>query len=170
VCEAIVRAMVAEGMSATEARACFCVVDNRGVLGPGRKEESLSPAQRVFADANSLVPDGTSLLDAVKIAKPSILLGLSGVGGLFTEDIIRTMTEHTERPSIFPLSNPSRMSECTAKEAFEWSAGRVLFASGSPFDDVDLGNGGMLRAVFQSPAYTLFANAGARGNHSSLPC
>ena len=73
----------------------------------------------------------------MKHVKPSILLGLSGCGGLFQEELIREMSKHCEEPIIFPLSNPTSSAECSNAQAIEWSDGRCVFASGSPFDPVE---------------------------------
>lgn len=137
VCEAIVRAMVAAGSSEEEARRRFCLVDMHGALGVER--QNLAPAQVSFA--SSAVKDGQSLLDTVRRFRPTVLLGLSGVGKLFTEDVVRSMAKQVQRPVIFPLSNPCAKSECSAEEAYAWTDGRAVFASGSPFADVDLGDG-----------------------------
>jgi malate dehydrogenase (decarboxylating) len=84
--------------------------------------------------------DGASLLEVVKAVKPDVLLGLSGVGGLFTQQVLEAMKESgCPRPAIFPLSNPTSNAECTAKEAFQYAGPNIIFASGSPFRDVDLG-------------------------------
>jgi len=69
--------------------------------------------------------------------KPTILLGLTACGGLFKENLIRTISSNTPRPIIFPLSNPTSSAECTAEQAYEWSDGKCVFASGSPFEPVD---------------------------------
>jgi len=78
-----------------------------------------------------------SLAEVTKAAKPSILLGLTACCGLFTKEIVQNMLAHSERPIIFPLSNPTGVAECTAQQAYEWTDGRVVFASGSPFDPVE---------------------------------
>jgi len=98
----------------------------------------LSPEQRVFARD---VDGGSSLVDIVKKYKPTVLLGVTAVGGIFTEELIREMAGHCDRPIIFPLSNPTTKAECTAEQAYEWTDGRCIFASGSPFDEVTLDDG-----------------------------
>ena len=74
--------------------------------------------------------------EVVQKYKPTMLLGMTGVGGLFNEGIIKEMAKHCDRPVIFPLSNPTIKAECTATQAFEWTNGQCIFASGSPFDPV----------------------------------
>jgi malic enzyme len=69
--------------------------------------------------------------------KPTILLGLTAVGGLFTEKVVKEMAKHCERPIIFPMSNPTDKAECSAQQAYEWTDGKCIFASGSPFDEVE---------------------------------
>ena len=107
------------------------------LLGTERLD-SLNPEQRIFARD---VDGGLSLLEVAKKYKPTILLGVTAVGGLFTEDLVREVASHVERPIIFPLSNPTTKAECTAEQAYEWTDARCIFASGSPFQPVELDDG-----------------------------
>ena len=75
------------------------------------------------------------LLSVIKEVKPDVLLGLTGVGGTFKVEHIRAMSESCERPIVMPCSNPTSKSECTAEQVYDWSDGRALFASGSPFEE-----------------------------------
>lgn len=81
------------------------------------------------------------LKDVISKYKPTMLLGMTAQGGLFTEEIVRELAAVCERPVVFPLSNPTANAECTAEQAFEWTDGRCIFASGSPFDPVTLPDG-----------------------------
>lgn len=90
--------------------------------------------------------EGASALDVVKMAKPTIILGLSGQGGIFTEELCTEMGKHNEQPVIFAMSNPSAMAECTSTQAFKATDGRAIFASGSPFDDYIAPNGRLCKA------------------------
>jgi malate dehydrogenase (oxaloacetate-decarboxylating)(NADP+) len=107
------------------------------LLGKDRLGE-LSPEQAEFVRNTD---GGMSLIDIVKKYKPTILLGMTAVGGLFTQGLIQEMASHCERPVIFPLSNPTTSAECTAEQAFEWTDGKCIFASGSPFDPVEMDDG-----------------------------
>merc|ERR1712098_305823 len=82
--------------------------------------------------------EGLSLLDSVKKIKPTILIGLSGKGGIFTEDVLNAMTEYEKQPIIFALSNPTSRSECSAEQAQRATGGKAIFASGSPFPEVEV--------------------------------
>lgn len=131
------QAMLEQGLSKEKAKNAFFVVDQKGLLGKDRMDQ-LNPEQQLFArdDDNEL-----SLLDVVKKHKPTILLGVTAVGGIFTEDIVKEMASGVDRPIIFPLSNPTSKAECTAIDAYKWTDGNLIFASGSPFDPVDMGDG-----------------------------
>lgn len=136
VAQVLMQAIIEQGTPEKEARDCFYVVDANGMLGV-EQSDKLSSEQRMFARAN----DGGMPLDqVVKKYKPTMLLGMTGVGGLFKEEIIREMAKHCDRPVIFPLSNPTIKAECTAEQAFEWTDGRCIFASGSPFNPVTIGS------------------------------
>eukprot|EP00937_MAST-01D_sp_MAST-1D-sp2_P001232 g1232.t1 len=118
--------------STDELSARFVMVDEHGLLGAGR--QGLDMHQALFQHHD--MEDGLSIERTVEQFQPTILLGLSGCAGLFTEAAVRAMAEGTEHPIIFPLSNPTSKSECTAEQAVAWTGGRVIFASGSPFDPV----------------------------------
>jgi malate dehydrogenase (oxaloacetate-decarboxylating) len=129
--------MVREGLTPAEARARVFVLDSKGLLVEGRKMEDY---KRVFAQPRARVADwGTDAPDlATTIARSraTVLLGLSGQPGSFTEAMVRGMCEHTERPVVFPLSNPTTSCEATPSDLLAWSRGRALVATGSPFDPV----------------------------------
>jgi malate dehydrogenase (oxaloacetate-decarboxylating)(NADP+) len=110
-----------------------CQTKNTNRLIGVEQSENLTPEQRVFAREED---GGLPFLEVVQKYKPTMLLGMTGVGGLFKESIIKEMAQHCDRPVIFPLSNPTIKAECTATQAFEWTNGRCIFASGSPFDPV----------------------------------
>lgn len=142
VADSIRQGMQHQGLSEREARSRIWVFDDRGLLGTKRPLDDLSPQQRPFRRDDE--EGDLSLLDGVAKHRPSILLGLTGVNGLFTEPAVREMAKHHVRPIIFPLSNPTSSAECTAEQAYTWTEGRAIFASGSPFDPVEL-NGKTLR-------------------------
>lgn len=132
----LVQAMVEQGRTLEEAKESIFVVDHDGLLGA--EATDLSPEQSTFIRDT----DGGISMDAViKKYKPTILLGMTGVGGLFKEGTIKEMAKHCDRPIIFPLSNPTTKAECTAEQAFTWTDGRCIFASGSPFDPVTMEDG-----------------------------
>jgi malate dehydrogenase (oxaloacetate-decarboxylating)(NADP+) len=116
----------------------FYLVDQDGLLGDGRDLTKLSDLQRPYVQTG--MKNGMELIDVIKTVKPTIILGLSGKGSIFTKQVIQEMSLHVDQPVIFPLSNPTRNSECTAQEAYSWSGGRALFAGGSPFEDVTIGS------------------------------
>ncbi|KAG4136487.1 hypothetical protein ERO13_D07G008800v2 [Gossypium hirsutum] len=113
-----------------ETRKKIWLVDSKGLIVNSRKE-SLQHFKKPWAHDHEPVKD---LLGAVKAIKPTVLIGSSGVGRTFTKEIIETVTSFNEKPLIMALSNPTSQSECTAEEAYTWSQGRAIFASGSPFD------------------------------------
>ncbi|XP_073475832.1 NAD-dependent malic enzyme, mitochondrial isoform X1 [Aquarana catesbeiana] len=135
----IVMSMMENGISAEAAREKIWMFDKYGLLIQGR-EEGVDGNQESFGHSS---PDQSvkSFLDAVNVLKPTAIIGVAGAGRLFTEDVVKAMSAINERPVIFALSNPTTKAECTAEEAYTWSEGRCLFASGSPFDKVTLSDG-----------------------------
>ena len=122
-------------MSDENARGMFYLVDSKGLVANNRGDKSLPAHKKLLSRREPDTPRLKSLEEVVEYVKPTALLGLSTVGSTFTEPVIRKMAAFNKRPIVFPLSNPSSKSECTFKEALEWTDGRCLFASGSPFDD-----------------------------------
>jgi len=133
--DAFVAALVEEGVPLEKARERCSFFDTQGLL-TSRRDNIAHHKQRFARD---LEPVDT-FLDAVKTVKPTAILGLSGQPGSFSQDIVEAMGEINERPIIFALSNPTSKAECTAEQAYRWTNGRAIFASGSPFDAVKLGN------------------------------
>ena len=129
----ITAAMMAEGLSEEEARLRCWHIDSKGLVVKSRTD--LAPHKLPYAHDHEPLRD---LLAAVKALKPTGIIGVSGQPGTFTKEVIEAMSELNERPIIFSLSNPTSKSECTAEQAYTWSKGRAIFASGSPFDPVTL--------------------------------
>jgi malate dehydrogenase (oxaloacetate-decarboxylating) len=137
-------AMTGEGLSEQEARSRFWVIDKDGLLDSGRKD--LTPEQIVYAQSESRVSGWPrtfkgkiGLADVMGNIDATILIGLSTVGGAFSEAIVREMARKVQRPIIFPLSNPTSKSEATAEDLIRWTDGRALVAAGSPFAPVSYG-------------------------------
>ncbi|XP_058206708.1 NADP-dependent malic enzyme [Rhododendron vialii] len=116
-----------------ETRKNIWLVDSKGLIVSSRKD-SLQHFKKPWAHEH---PPATTLLDAVKAIKPTVLIGTSGVGSTFTKEVVEAMAEFNEKPLILALSNPTSQSECTAEEAYKWTQGRAIYASGSPFDPVE---------------------------------
>ena len=131
----ITAGLVAQGLSPEQARQCCWLFDSRGLLVAERDE--IPGQKKPFAHQHAPVSD---LLEAVNLLQPGALIGCAGQAGVFSEDIIRRMSELNSRPIIFALSNPTSKAECNAEQAYQWSNGSAVFASGSPFDPVAVGN------------------------------
>jgi malate dehydrogenase (oxaloacetate-decarboxylating)(NADP+) len=129
----VVSAMMEEGLTEKEARLRCWFVDSKGLVVQSRRD--LPSYKRIFAHDHEFLPD---LLTAVEALKPTALIGACGRPNMFTQQVLETMAELNERPIIFSLSNPTSQSECTAEEAYRWTGGRAIFASGSPFDPVTI--------------------------------
>jgi malate dehydrogenase (oxaloacetate-decarboxylating)(NADP+) len=133
VATALAETMVTQGLSPQEAYSQFWVCDVNGVL---RADGELSEQQMRFGRSDDTA--GLSLLEAAKKVKPNVLIGVTACGGLFQEELIRLMADVNDQPIIFPLSNPTSSAECTNQQALQWTNGRAIFASGSPFDPVEV--------------------------------
>jgi malate dehydrogenase (oxaloacetate-decarboxylating) len=132
-----------KGLSAEAARRQFYAVDRYGLVTEHGRE--VRPEQLPYARREDEVQGWTSengeisLFDVVRHAKPSVLIGVSGQAGVFTEKAVREMAKHTARPVIFPLSNPTSRSEANPQDLMDWTEGRALIGTGSPFAPVDVG-------------------------------
>ncbi|KAM5565579.1 NADP-dependent malic enzyme [Rosa sericea] len=116
-----------------ETRKKIWLVDSKGLIVQSRVE-SLQHFKKPWAHEHEPVRE---LVDAVKAIKPTVLIGTSGVGKQFTQEVVEAMASFNEKPLILALSNPTSQSECTAEEAYTWTKGQAIFASGSPFDPVE---------------------------------
>ena len=133
------QAMVAQGLSPDEAYKRFYIIDKDGLITNDRELDGPgSEPLRGFVRNRTDLPDGASLMDVIRAAKPTTLLGVSTVKGLFTDEVLREMGKINERPIIMPLSNPTSRAECTAEEAARATGGRAIFSAGSPFEDVEI--------------------------------
>ncbi len=134
----VLREMVVDGLSEEEAYKRFFMVDKQGLLFDDM--DDLTPEQRPFAKKRSDFANAdklTDLLEVVKTVKPTILVGTSTQPSTFTKEVVEAMCENTERPVIFPLSNPTKLAEATAKDLIEWSNGKAFVATGIPSDDIE---------------------------------
>ncbi|WP_445427408.1 NAD-dependent malic enzyme [Alishewanella sp. HL-SH05] len=140
IAEQIISQMVAEGATEPQARSQIYMVDRFGLLTetmPDLRDFQQALVQRSEAISDwSFSGDYPSLLDVMHCAKPTILIGVSGQAGLFTEQVIRAMKKGCDTPIIFPLSNPSRQVEATPEQVIHWTDGDVIIATGSPFAPV----------------------------------
>ena len=133
----VLREMVSEGLSEEEAYKRFFMVDKQGLLFDDM--DDLTPEQKPFAKKRADFSNAdklTDLLEVVKTVKPTILVGTSTQPNTFTKEIVEAMCENTERPMIFPLSNPTKLAEASAKDLIEWSDGKAFVATGIPADMV----------------------------------
>ncbi|KAK2971837.1 hypothetical protein RJ640_001001 [Escallonia rubra] len=123
----------------------FFLLDKNGLITKERNniDPGAAPFAKSLGEVEELgLKEGASLLEVVRKVKPHVLLGLSGVGGIFNEEVLKAMRESdSSKPAIFAMSNPTMNAECTAADAFKHAGENIVFASGSPFENVDLGNG-----------------------------
>ena len=133
ICDLLATAMVDDGLDAATARRRCWMVDSKGLVVAGRS--GLAEHKQPYAHEHAPVAD---FLGAVRALRPTAIIGVGATPGLFTRAVIEEMSRINERPIVFALSNPTSKSECTAEQAYAWSGGRALFASGSPFDPVTI--------------------------------
>ncbi len=127
-----VSALMHEGFSEEEARERCWYFDSKGLVIKNRPH--LASHKAPFAKDHEAIDN---FLDAVKTIRPTTIIGVSGVAGGFSREVLEEMAKINERPIVFALSNPTSKSECSAKQAYTWTKGQAVFASGSPFDPVD---------------------------------
>ena len=133
----VLREMVSQGLSEEEAYKRFFMVDKQGLLFDDM--DDLTPEQKPFAKNRANFPNAdklTDLLEVVKTVKPTILVGTSTQPNTFTKEIVEAMCQNTERPCIFPLSNPTKLAEASAEDLIVWSDGKAFVATGIPSDNV----------------------------------
>ena len=133
----VLREMVSQGLSEEEAYERFFMVDKQGLLFDDM--DDLTPEQKPFAKNRANFPNAdklTDLLEVVKTVKPTILVGTSTQPNTFTKEVVEAMCQNTERPCIFPLSNPTKLAEASAEDLIVWSDGKVFVATGIPSDNV----------------------------------
>ena len=133
----VLREMVSQGLSEEEAYERFFMVDKQGLLFDDM--DDLTPEQKPFAKNRANFPNAdklTDLLEVVKTVKPTILVGTSTQSNTFTKEVVEAMCQNTERPCIFPLSNPTKLAEASAEDLIVWSDGKAFVATGIPSDNV----------------------------------
>lgn len=155
--ELLVQALVNDGLSETEARTRFYLVDRNGLLIEGMSD--LKPFQAKFMQAKAKIGGWQcehngiiTLKDVVKNVHPTLLIGVSGQPGAFSEEIVREMAKNVKRPAIFPLSNPTSRCEATPNDLLLWTQGQAVIGTGSPFPDV-VKNGRPFRVDQTNNAY-----------------
>jgi len=138
----VLSAMVREGLSTDEALRRIFIVDSHGLLHSGfqhadENQRPLLHPQDALQGWRVQNPQAISLMEVVAHAHPTALIGVCGQGGIFTKELIQEMAQHTERPIVLPLSNPTSKAECTPSELIEWTHENAIIATGSPFDPVE---------------------------------
>ena len=129
----LVSALVGAGLPESEACARCWFVDSKGLVVRSRSD--LAPYKLLFAQDHAYLSEPVAIVESVR---PTVLIGVSGTPGVFSRAVLQAAASRVARPIVFALSNPTSLVECTAEEAYRWSEGRAIFASGSPFDAVSL--------------------------------
>lgn len=146
IADQICDAMVLEGLSLEEARSRVWILSRKGLLT--ERIDGLADFQKIYVKNEEQIADWDvadknhiELLEVVKNLKPTVLIGVSTVGGAFNKEIVQEMAKHVERPIIFPISNPTSCSEAIPEDLLKWTDNKALITTGSPFDPVDIGGG-----------------------------
>ena len=141
VASAVKAGLIRAGLSEEQARRQIFVIDGRGLVVEGHTDDAyklpLAHTSETYADWGIEKDRVPTLMEVVTHVKPGVLLGLSGVNGLFGEELIKFVADHHARPIIFPLSNPTANCEATPQDIIEWTQGRAIVSTGSPFPDVE---------------------------------
>lgn len=162
IAEQIIRSMIRDGLTDAQARARMFMVDRYGLLHDNMT--GLMPFQQRLTQSHDAVADWADakgeigLASVIAHSKPTVLIGVSGQPGLFTEDIVRAMAQECERPIIFPMSNPTSRAEAVPKDIIKWTDGRALVATGSPFSPVQ--HNGRTFTIAQSNNTYIFPGMG----------
>ncbi|XP_037827223.1 LOW QUALITY PROTEIN: NADP-dependent malic enzyme-like, partial [Lucilia sericata] len=127
-------ALMKEGLSEAEAKKLIWMIDSKGLIVQNRPSGGLTEHKLRFAQPHEPID---TLADVVRIVRPTVLIGAAAIGGAFTPEILEMMAEFNEMPIIFALSNPTSKAECTAEQAYSYTKGKCIFASGSPFNPVE---------------------------------
>ena len=137
-----------DSLDVAEANKRFYLIDKFGLIKDGLAQEKVRDAVKEFSrhseewkDVETNGNGEIGLLDVVKTVHPTVLIGCSTHGGAFTEEVIKEMAKHADKPIIFPLSNPSRLHEVKPQDAMDWTDGKALLATGSPFPPCRLAGG-----------------------------
>ena len=130
----IAAAMAEQGLPEAEARQRCWFVDSKGLVVNSRND--LAEYKRPFAHDHEFLSDGVAIIETIR---PTALIGTAGTPGAFSRPMLESAARINARPIVFALSNPTSMAECTAEQAYGWTDGRAVFASGSPFDPVTMG-------------------------------
>ena len=133
IADLVVSAMMAEGLTQTEARSRIWLFDSRGLVVESRSD--LAQHKRHYAHERPRIGD---FLSAIKTLRPTAIIGVAAVSGTFTREVLEAMAQFNERPIVFALSNPTSKAECSAREAYRYTEGRALFACGSPHEPVKM--------------------------------
>lgn len=163
IAEQLIAAAIQEGADPATARGQFYIVDRFGLVHDGQDglypfQQKLARSQADLAQIAHGDPKQVSFLETIRGVKPTILIGVSGQPGLFTEEIIREMARHVDRPIIFPLSNPTSRAEAQPADVLAWTEGRAIIGTGSPFPPVD--HGGQTFPIAQTNNVYIFPGLG----------